>query len=1067
MGFQKYILTNLQNLMSNFAIEMKRILSVFLLVLFCSSASAQFLVGGGDPPGVRWMKMDTPEFRIIYPAGEDSLAMVYGYWLENARTAVSWSSGLQIGKNYKSRLPVILHSFNSTPNATVAWAPKRMDIYTVQDPYSPTPIQWVKLLAFHEGRHSAQMQAGVEGPYRFFHYLVGEMFAGAFAGIFPGPTFLEGDAVVTETALTESGRGRQASFLSYFMPAFDSGDYRDYWQWSLGSRKYHAPDYYRTGYMLISGTRVFFNDPLFTKEYFERIRNGGLFFNLQKTVKNASGMNFYTAYRTIEESYRCLWNEDALSRGPFIPARQVTPSPWRHTDYSGSVPAKGSGIWSKTSGLTRPASLVLVGQDGKTLFSRPMAYETSPLSIDEAGSRVWWSEAVPNWRWSLGSNSRIRYIDTSEPSKVHDLTKKGRYFNPAASPDGRLVSVTEYPYSGGSRVLILNSSDGNVERLVQAPDTLQVTETAWVGERLFAAGLSNKGMGIYEISSGSGTVFNNILGPQPVELSSLRPAGSDLGPALSFVCDRTGVNEFYLYDLDSGMLLQATSTRYGIDSPVFNPQSDTLYYSSLAPSDNPGSYRQGNMIYATALADLPMKEVSFDDLSSYRVADALSRQEKELAGKEGEALSGASETTFSEPRRFHKIVPTIHSWAPFYFNYDNVDNISGDDYYNAASLGATVLFQNLTGDGYGFLGYNAHGDPDSPGGFGKFRHSAHFKYLYTGFLPAVEVSADFGDKDAAYIFRVQQHDSTDDKYTVFTYRDKESRPYFEGMMRVYLPINLSSGGYSRGVIPQVKFKYTNDFFNDKISLQEIITEGDEKISKETGFLNINHTSRLMTLDFSVRGYVLRDKTKAQVFPRLGIGAEAGFHARPGHSTSFSNTAYFYTYGYLPGILEDQGLKLTAVIGTDLGGGEYSYPDTPVSFIPRGFVNTNLRSIGNACAPTRLKLSLDYAVPFLNLDWSRLSPLVYVMNMEITPFVDYSYHKFKFFNNFLVNKNKVESDSMASIGADLVLNLGNFLWLPYGSRLGIRYAYNTWNRIDDFVVKGLDHHYFGAIFSVSM
>ena len=94
-------------------------------------------------------------------------------------------------------------------------------------------------------------------------------------------------------------------------------------------------------------------------------------------------------------------------------------------------------------------------------------------------------------------------------------------------------------------------------------------------------------------------------------------------------------------------------------------------------------------------------------------------------------------------------------------------------------------------------------------------------------------------------------------------------------------------------------------------------------------------------------------------------------------------------------------------------------------------------------------------------------MVYVMNMEITPFVDYSYHKFKYFNDFFVNRQKIESASLASVGADLVLNLGNLFWLPYGSRLGVRYAWNTWDRIDGFNVKGLDHHYFGAIFSVSM
>lgn len=1056
--------------MSNFAIEMKRILSVLLLILAYSSASAQFLVGGGDPPGVRWMKMDTPEFRIIYPAGEDSLARVYGSLMENARIAVSQSSGLLVGKNYKSRLPVVLHSFHTTSNASVAWAPKRMDIYTVKDPYSPTPIPWEKLLALHEGRHAAQMQAGIEGPYRVFHFLVGEMFAGAFAGIFPGPVFLEGDAVVTETALSATGRGRQASFLSYMMPAFDSGDFRDYWQWSFGSNRYYAPDYYRSGYMLISGARVFFDAPLFTKDYFDRIKGGGLLFNLQKTMKTVSGMNFNTAYRTIEESFRCLWNEDALSRGPFIQARQVTPKPWRHTDYRGSVVADGSGIWSTRSGLTSPGSLVLTGTDGKTLYSRAMSPWTGSLSYDKTGNRVWWSESVPHWRWPLGGSSRIRYIDAENPGKVHDLTKTGRYFNPSVSPDGKLVSATEYPSTGGSRVVILNSTDGHAERILQAPDSLQITETAWVGDRLFAAGLSDSGMGIYELPvdgpEGSSSI-GCILGPRPVEVSTLRTFDAEQGSALSFVCDRSGVNEFHILDVSTGTLTQATSTRYGIHSPAFDSRTDTLYYSSLAPSDNPGSYRQGNMIYATALGDLTMKVVSFDDLASYRVADALSRQERELAGIVPEASAGIQGTTFSEPRRFHKVIPTIHSWAPFYFNYDNVDNISGDEYYNAASLGATVMFQNLTGDGYGFLGYSAHEDPDRPEGSGAWRHSAHFKYLYTGFLPAVEVSADLGDKAAAYIFRVQQHDSTSDKYTIQTYRDKENRPYFEGTARIYLPVNLSSGGYSRGIVPQVRFKYTNDFFNDKISLQEIIQDGDKKISKETGSLNINHSSRLLTLDFSVRGYVLRDKAKAQVYPRLGIGAEAGFHARPGHSSSFSNTAYLYTYGYLPGILENQGIKLSAAIGSDIGGGEYSYPDTPVSFIPRGFADTNLRSIGNTCAPTRLKLSFDYAIPFLNLDWSGLSPMVYVMNMEITPFVDYSYHKFKYFNDFFVNRQKIESASLASVGADLVLNLGNLFWLPYGSRLGVRYAWNTWDRIDGFNVKGLDHHYFGAIFSVSM
>ena len=369
------------------------------------------------------MQMSSPEFRIIYPEGEDSLARVYGTWLEKARIGVSRSSGLLAGENYKRRMPVVLHSFNTIPNASVAWAPRRMDFFTAPDAYSPTPVPWEKLLAIHEGRHVSQMNAGVAGRNKVFKYLTGELFAGAFAGLYPGPTLLEGDAVVTETALTSSGRGRQASFLSYMMPAFESGDWRDYWKWSFGSHKYYSPDHYRAGYMLISGTRVFYDDPLFTKEYFDRTSGRGLFFNLQKTVRAASGKSLLRTFRTIEESYASIWAEEAFARGPFMPSNQVTPSPWRHTAYTGSVMAGKSGAWTVRSGLTDSPALVRLDPDGKISTVRPFSTAIGKLNFDKAGERLWWSETIAHPRWTLAGNSRIRFIDLSDGASLARLVK--------------------------------------------------------------------------------------------------------------------------------------------------------------------------------------------------------------------------------------------------------------------------------------------------------------------------------------------------------------------------------------------------------------------------------------------------------------------------------------------------------------------------------------------------------------------------------------------------------------------------------------------------------------------
>ena len=1103
---------------------------VAVLGLVCLRGAAQFSVTGTDPGALRWRQMETENFRLIFPAGEDSLVRIYGIELENARTRVSRSSGFLIGQSYRSKMPVVLHSRYVLPNASVVWAPKRMDMFTVGDPYAPTAMTWVRNLAIHEGRHAAQMQFGAARSNKVLHWFVGEMGAGALAGIYPGPTFLEGDAVVAETALSRSGRGRQADFLEYMMPAFDCGDWRDYYRWSYGSYKRYTPDYYRVGYMLIAGSRVFFDDPLFTDEYFDRVVRKGWFGNLQKTVKEASGIRFREAFRDIEGNFQRIWSEEAAMREPFMPSRQITGTPRLHTEYSGSVASDGSGIYSLKSGLAASNSLVRLDNNGNERRIRSFASYTSDLFLDPAGQRIFWSESVAGRRWTLGGSSRIRYVELSRPGRVHDLTKKGRYFNPSPSPDGKTVAVTEYPYSGGSRVVLLRASDGAALKSYIAPDSLQFTETAWIGERLFAAGLSENGMGVYEIV-GQGVdgkaTLRILLGSQPVSLSHLRTvseevllAGTSLrqaqrpeiesqrpemvaqrsdtttqrpsssvtepvevpsraeGNALSFLCDRTGVTELYSLNVDDLELFQLTSTRYGIGSPVFSANADTLYYSSLAASDRPQDYRQGRMMYATAVSQLPCRRVSFEDIHKYSVADALTAQEIAL----GDTTQADSKVEFTRTKEYSKIrLPHIHSWAPVYFNYDNVESVSGDDYYKSVSLGATALFQNLLGTGYGFIGYGAHEDPYK---VGSWRHSGHLKYTFTGLYPVFEISADFNDRAALDIQRRQDTKvlpgSNRLSYALYNQGTVTDKPYFNASVKAYIPFNFSSGGISRGLIPQVKYRFTNDRFNDQIVLRKYEKQEGKKESgdgssleeggvsvKETT-LNERHISPLRTLDFSVRGYVMRQKAPSQVYPSLGFGAEVGVHTRPGHSESYSSTAYLYTYGYLPGFTARQGLRLTASLETDLfTGGEYSCPEGALTAIPRGFVDTNLKNVLNSCSGNRIKVTADYAIPFLDVDWSFLSPVAYIKNFELTPFIDWSYHTFNYDSQIHYNPAGLLGESLMSVGADFTVNLGNFFWLPYDTQVGIRYARNFWNNLDYLPVSGLNANYIGWIFSVSL
>ena len=1076
-----------------------------LLTMACGKMNAQFSLTGSDPAALRWRQMETENFKLIFPKGEDSLARVYGTELEQARLRIARSSGYLIGQSYRGKMPVVLHSRYVLPNASVTWAPKRMDIFTVNDPYAPTAMPWVRNLAIHEGRHAAQMQFGADRGNKVLHWIFGEMAAGAFAGIYPGPAFLEGDAVVAETALSRSGRGRQADFLEYMRPAFDCGDWRDYYRWFYGSYKHYTPDYYRVGYMLIGGTRVFFNDPLFTQEYFDRVVRKGWFFNLQKTVKAASGKSFKESFRNIEENFQQLWNIEAAAREPFMPSRQISRTPRRHTEYNGSVIGGDSGIYSLKSGLATPNSLVRMDLiKGKEKRIRSFASYTSDLFLDSEGQRIYWSESVAGRRWTLGGSSRIRYVNLSKPRKVHDLTKNGRFFNPASAPDGKVIAATEYPYSGGSRIVLLDSGDDSIKESFIAPDSLQFTESAWIGERLFVAGLSENGMGVYEIT-GQGSegkaVLSQLLNPQPITLSHLRtvpalrwlvslvepqakePETSHFDKLsdradnrfcdwslslskrqvsedgqLTFLCDRTGVTELYSLDVESLTLRQLTSTRYGISSPVF--KSDTLYYSSLAASDRPQDYKQGRMMYATAVSDLPATQVRYEDIHKYPVAEALTAQELAL----GDSTVVAAEAKFSRPERYSKIrLPHIHSWAPIYFNYDNVESISGDDYYKTASLGATALFQNLLSTGYGMVGYGAHEDPYRNG---KWRHSGHLRYTFTGLYPVFELSADFNDRAGLDIQKIQF--TKGNMYRLYNKGTLTGKPYFEGGLKVYIPFNFSSGGISRGLIPQVKYKFTNDRYNDQILFQHIVEKDGKDVTETYSTMGESHISPLQTLDASLRGYVMRQKAPSQVFPSLGFGAELGFHFRPGHAKAYNPTAYLYTYGYLPGFTARQGLRLSASMEVWYGPYEEGgMMEGALTAIPRGFVGTNLKSIINSCSESRWRVTADYAIPFADVDWSFLSPVAYIKNFELTPFFDWSYQTFCWDHELHYNPGAVTGENLFSVGADLTVNLGNFFWIPYDTQFGIRYARNFWNYLDYFPISNLNRNYIGWIFSISL
>ena len=1005
----------------------KRFLTFFTALLICLGARGQFYTTGDDPGGVKWFSISSDNFKIIYPQGLDSLARVYGSLLEQYRTPVGASIGFKPNGSYRKPMPVVLHAFKADANGVVTWAPRRMELYTGKDARRPDALDWETNLAVHESRHVAQMQFARGRGYRWTYWLSGDLFAGAMSALYPGTALFEGDAVVMETALSRAGRGRSADFLEYYRASFNEGDFRDWYKWRWGSQRYYTPNHYAAGYMLVGGVRSTFDCPLFAKDYYDRLhRKKQLplpFFVLQKTVKEASGVKFRDAWKEICESQQEAWKADEESRGPFTEAVRFTQDTRRYSEILSPV-AVGDDIIALRHSLTSVPELVRIDPEGKVEHLRPFSSTVTDIQYSKTLGKLFWSEIIPDRRWTMASTARIF---SSDPDGKHAeaLNSSGRWFNPAPSPDDGRVAVSEYPVEGGTAVLVIDGLSGEILERHQAPDSLQVVETAWMADGSIAAsGISENGFGIYSVTEG----FRALIAPQPAKIQQLRSTDGNL----YFVSDRSGVNE--LYTICDGVVKQLSNNRLGASEFVIN--GDSLTFAALNT--------RGRQLYKKAVEPVT---VNYGNLHANGTADILSAQEK--------ALGAVPETSaFSEPVRYRKAAHLMrfHSWLPLFADYDSVSDLSLETITTMADIGATAFFQNDLGTAYGSLGWS-------------YPHGAHIKFTYSGLYPIIELKANIGDKERySYFCRTSIYGNGES--SAINRNDESIGLGAQGSAKIYVPLNFSSGGWTRGVIPQVSLSISNDIFNSTNLLYrsyDAIMDGERKLIGFFAGAEKGHVVPLSRFSASLRAYTMLSTAKAGVYPRLGLGAEAGYSKRPGDNGMLTPNAYTYVYGYLPGLMDTHSIKFSVMNQFQQKG---RITESHVIMLPRGFANSSessssIQSYIAARYPVQGKASIDYVLPLLPLDCSWFGPLAYIRNLELDAHYDQGVYG---------GSEIFESTGMFSAGADISVVLSNFLWIPYNTRIGVSYSYNGGRLWDKMVGDGHDlgsPHSISVIFSIAM
>ena len=962
------------------------------LLLLAAPASAQYVLSGSDPASLRWRQIKGDHFDIIYPAETDSLARLYLYSFEKTRSIDL--AGLRDIKT--PRMPIILHPYNMYSNGMVTWAPRRLELYTTPPGKPLYALNWEMQLALHEGRHIGQMSYYTQGFYRFLNILVGEQGTAVGVGLIPSRTLFEGDAVVHETDLTQAGRGRDPDFIKYFRAAFLSGDTRRYTAWRYGSYKHYSPGKYPLGYLTLSAMRDNSGNYYATDDIMRvRSENWWRIFNVSRRAYVAAtgrtgGENWLVSVQNNTERWRREYEE----RAPYTPATPLLGSREKlYAEITNPVHL-GDRTYAAMWGMDFENRLIAIDSTGKRHYRRPLASSMSTMVAD-GDHALLFSEVVPDPRWEHRSWSVIRRYDT-ETGSMETLTRHTRYVNPVPSPGRDSILAAEYRVEGGSNVVILNRNGVLLDR-IPAPENGQVTRVVPMREVLYASVVTPEGMGLYRYDG----TWSRVVAPQSRMIRDLQAAGDSL---LYFVSDLDGLSNLYAMrpSREAGAepeLMRLGSAPYSAASPSLD-RDGTLYYADY-------DYF-GYQPVAVPLDSVGRVSASFDNPCFDAVAERNSRQATEhvtlLTADEDDRLRRHVDSL--ESRRYSKILHGIHihSWAPFYASVDKLmNNLDGFDlgrfsnWYEYIAPGATVVSQNHLGTLVSSLGYSYHN-----------RHHAGHAYLsYSGLYPVFSLSVDYNDRN-----RMRSEIEFTPTAITATRLDTLASPSLVVNFRAALPLNLSRGGWTTTLIPQVNYAMTND----AIVLKEKGTGTVEKY-------DITHA-----LIGTVRFETKLSRPSSRITPRLGFGFMVSSEMRLGPELFRNSVTGVNAWTYLPGFGREDGFKLTyAHQYQPLGSPNYS-PDYNLVRRPNGYANEILMNYHRGL--------LEYGLPIYAGDLDG-GFFFYLKRIIVIPFVDVAYDR----NHPQLDKNMITGfrpKFFCSYGSKLLVNTRLFR-IGSDLQLGVLYA----------------------------
>ena len=664
---------------------------------------AQYFTLGTAPASVRWNQVRTENFRIIYPNTLDSQAL----YIANAYEHIHKPGAATLGANPR-KWPVILHNRSVISNAVVPYAPKRIEMITTppQDNYAQS---WIDQLVLHEYRHTVQYTSVNRGLTRALSIVFGQQAVPAVMGLFVPFWFIEGDAVVMETALSSAGRGRVPSFEMKLRAQFLEKGIYAYDKAVNGSYKNFIPNHYELGYQLVGHTRRQYGPETWSRV----MRKTGIIplmlVPFSNTLYKETGYGKSRLYDKITGELQENWRDEdrEIWHTDYQPLKDYRRK--FYTSYTRPAVLDDGTVVARRTSIDDIARFVVIDTSG-----REKVLLTPGSMIDEglsgAGTLLCWAELDLDLRWEQQSFSVIKIYDL-QTGKLSQLTRKSRYFSPSPSADGRLIAAVEVDEANFSHLVVLGAASGAVLHKFPAPGNHFLSYPAWSPDRRYIAAILTRDEGKSLVRFGLETPGLETLLPfTNTDIS--KP--SFYQNYILFTGAYTGIENIFAFDTETRKLFQVTSARFGATDAAVDSNNGLLFYANYTAD--------GYEIVQSPL--IPGNWTSTDPVRVhvYPLADELARQENFIFRSEEVPDSNY---TIKKYRKGLNLF-NFHSWAPISVDIDNMD----------INPGVTLMSQNLLSTSFATLGYTYDRNEEA----GKYS----LKYTYEGLYPVIDLEADYG-----------------------------------------------------------------------------------------------------------------------------------------------------------------------------------------------------------------------------------------------------------------------------------------------------------------------------------